>query len=336
MSLTQSLSFYEKFISLKRAKEKLDQKKSKYLSFIREMYSISEAEEKAQSLEEKTEKLKGKIELGNLFFIDVSCLLLFALVGFQWSFQKYADLYAVISVSAVCILALAIFFNIHRNKIKFCNEQILLVKKCFDELANPAKYYEQLGVETLKITLGKDIAPLADTDANGNLIPRLVGLRKQLVDELGYIIPNVRFLQSSENEPKEYDIWVRGKLVAKGDVSGEKPDFLDDADVIVGHLKKAVIEHVDYIFTLSDVYRLTELVKSKDEALINTLSEYVDSLDLRNILVKLIKLKKSIKDVEFVYQRIADYARFTAETDEIAKKIKADLDKLVSIGKDLV
>ena len=313
MSATQSLSFYEKFISIKRAKENFEEKKSKYISFIKEMYSLSEAEDRELKLSENIEKLKGRIELNNLFVIDISCLLLFALVGFQWWFQNYADMYAVISVSLVCILAICIFFNIYRNKIRFYYEQVALIRSSFDELAKPAKYYERLGVEILRITLGKELAPLVDTEANGNLIPRLVGIRKQLADELGYVLPNVRFLPSFENEPKEYDIWVRGKLVAKGDVS-EKQEFLDDADVIVEHLKKIALEQVDYIFTLSDVYRLTELVKTKDEELANTVLEYVDSLDIRTIIVKLIKQKRSVKDIDLKLKPTSTNLLLSAKT----------------------
>ncbi|MCR4881089.1 MAG: flagellar biosynthesis protein FlhA [bacterium] len=335
MSIPKNFSFYEKYLSLKTAQESLSQTKEKYTRFIKEMYSAIEAEENLEKLESNIEKLNRKIEVNNLFVVDIVCILLMTLAGVQWSFQELTRAYPIISVALAVFFAGIIFFNIHRNKVRFCILQEELIKNTFNELCNPNKYYERLGIDIITVTLGKDLAWIADTDQNGNLLPRIVGMRKRLVDELGYIIPNVRLLKSFENEPNEFDIWIRGKLVAKSEII-DKPEFLDEADMVVKELQKCAMEYVDYIFSLTNVYKITECVKVKDSALVDYLFEYVDNLDIRNIFVGLIKQNKSIKDVDFIYQKIADYGRTTADTEEITKKIKADIDKLSKASKDLV
>ena len=331
----QTLSFYEKFFSLKRAKERLYRKKQDYTNFVNEIYSLSEAEEKIISLEKNIENLKHRIDLNNLFVIDISCLVFFAMVGLQIAFKQYIGFYQITSIILCMLLAIGIFVNIYRNKIKFCYDQYNLIKSSWIELINPNKYFDRLGVETLLVTLGNDLKTIYDEEHGGILLQRLVMLRKQLVDELGYIIPNVRILFSAENEPKEYDIWVRGKLVAKGEVV-DKPEFLDEADVIAEHLKKVAVEYVNYIFTLNNVYKISELVSKKDNALITTMSEYIDSLDIRNILVKLLEKKISIKDIELIYQKIADYGRDAESIEDLTEKIISDMKKINKIGKDLV
>ena len=70
--------------------------------------------------------------------------------------------------------------------------------------------------------------------------------------------------------------------------------------------------------------------------MIEYLFEYVDSLDIRNVIVGLLKQNRSIKDIEFIYQKIADYSRFSTDVTEITGKIKDDIDKLAEAGKNLI
>ena len=329
------LSLYERFFSLKNAKEKAFQIKEKYTEFLSEMFSPQEVDEKIKKLDENIEKLKHKVEMGDLFFIDAACVVLFLTVGLQIYFQEYFNAYKVILLVVFALLICTIFFNIHKNKIRFQRELYNFIKNSWLELVNPNKYYDRLGTDVLMITLGSDLKELTNTEQGGNLLPRIAKLRKKLTDELGYVIPNVRVICSVENDPKEFDIWVRGKLVAKGDVS-EKPEFLDESDVITEELNKVVLSHVNYILSLHSVYKMTELVKTRDGLLVDYMKDYVDSLDIRNILVNLLEQKLSIKDIELIYLKIADYARDAENIDDLTDKIKADLKKLNKIGKDFI
>ena len=335
MKNEEKLSLYEKFFSLKNARDKASQLKTKYIGFLSEIFSPVEVDEKVKKLEENIDKLKHNVEIGDLFFIDVACILLFLIVGLQVYFQEYFNAYKIILLIIFAILICTIFLNIHKNKIKFQRELYNFIKTSWLELVNPNKYYDRLGTDILMITLGSELNDYADTEQGGNLLPRIAKLRKKLTEELGYVIPNVRVIPSVENEPKEFDIWVRGKLVAKGDVS-DKPEFLDDADVITEELHKVVLSQVNYILSLNSVYKMTELVRSRDALLVDYMKDYVDSLDIRNILVSLLEQKLSIKDIELIYLKIADYARDAENIDDLIIKLKADLKKLNKIGKDFI
>jgi flagellar biosynthesis protein FlhA len=94
--------------------------------------------------------------------------------------------------------------------------QLESVKQNMQDLVNPNKMYERLGVDVLSLQVGSGLLPIADPDQEGQLLAKIAALRQRVTDELGYIIPNIRIMDSSALDANEYLISIRNNTVATG------------------------------------------------------------------------------------------------------------------------
>lgn len=96
--------------------------------------------------------------------------------------------------------------------------QLDQVKQNMSDLINPNRMYERLGVDILSIQVGNDLLIIADPEQEGQLLGKIAGLRSRLTDELGFIMPNIRIMDSMNLGNNEYLISIRNNPVATGEV----------------------------------------------------------------------------------------------------------------------
>lgn len=75
-----------------------------------------------------------------------------------------------------------------------------------------------LSMDPIEFEFGYALIPLADTNQGGDLLDRIVMIRKQLAIELGIVIPVVRIRDNIQLGPNEYRLKVKGNEVAAGEV----------------------------------------------------------------------------------------------------------------------
>jgi len=73
-------------------------------------------------------------------------------------------------------------------------------------------------VETLELEVGFDIIPLVDERRGGELIARIVRLRKQFARALGIVVPPIQVRDNLRLQSTQYSILLRGTEVAKGEL----------------------------------------------------------------------------------------------------------------------
>lgn len=78
--------------------------------------------------------------------------------------------------------------------------------------------YGLLNVDPIGVEVGYSLLPLVDQSSGGNFLDRIVMLRKQFADEMGMVIPSVRLKDSSQLNPNQYEIKLKGERVAVGEV----------------------------------------------------------------------------------------------------------------------
>ena len=64
--------------------------------------------------------------------------------------------------------------------------------------------------------VGAGLLVIADPEQDGQLLAKIAALRQRVTDELGYILPNIRIMDSSALEANEYVISIRNNPVATG------------------------------------------------------------------------------------------------------------------------
>ena len=131
-----------------------------------------------------------------------------AFTGLPW--------YYFLAVAVLIIgVAIAVFLT---NDVQQQLGQLDQVKQNMSELINPNRMYERLGVDVLSVQVGNELLVVADPEQEGQLLGKIAGLRSRLTDELGFIMPNIRIMDSMSIGVNEYLISIRGNPVATGTV----------------------------------------------------------------------------------------------------------------------
>lgn len=87
-----------------------------------------------------------------------------------------------------------------------------------DYYKNLDNVYALLSVDPICIEVGYSLLPLVDQSSGGRFMDRIVMLRKQFADELGIVIPPVRMRDSSQINPNQYEVKLKGETIAIGEV----------------------------------------------------------------------------------------------------------------------
>jgi flagellar biosynthesis protein FlhA len=139
-------------------------------------------------------------------------LALISLTGFITGLPWWA--FALFSVAAGGV-ALSVFVA---HDVQQQLGQLDAVKQNMNELINPNRMYEKLGVDILSLQVGNDLLRIADPEQDGQLLGKIAGLRSRMTDELGFILPNIRIMDSLTIGPTEYLVSIRNNPVATGNV----------------------------------------------------------------------------------------------------------------------
>jgi flagellar biosynthesis protein FlhA len=87
-----------------------------------------------------------------------------------------------------------------------------------EELRRPENVLGLLKVDDIELEFGYGLIPLADINQGGDLLDRIVMIRRQIAMELGLVVPIVRLRDNIQLSPNEYIIKIKGVQVAKGEV----------------------------------------------------------------------------------------------------------------------
>ena len=153
--------------------------------------------------------------------------------------------------------------------------QLENVRQNMQDLVNPNRMYERLGVDILSLQVGSNLLVIADPDQEGQLLAKIAALRQRVTDELGYILPNIRIMDSSALDANEYMISIRGNTVATGYVYPGK--FMVIADQW-DSMKKEVPE--DAIIGIDPTYQTQAYWISQEDAKSARLVTAVDATDV--------------------------------------------------------
>ena len=82
----------------------------------------------------------------------------------------------------------------------------------------PEKLEDLLHLDTLQIELGYGLLALADPKKGGDVLERVTSVRRNFVQDMGFIIPAVRLRDNLELQPNEYRFIFRGQMIATDEV----------------------------------------------------------------------------------------------------------------------
>ena len=93
-----------------------------------------------------------------------------------------------------------------------------LRKRSADEIRRPENVASLLHVDPIELEFGYGIIPLADANQGGDLLDRVVLIRRQIALELGCLVPMIRLRDNIQLNPNQYIIKIKGIRVSEGEI----------------------------------------------------------------------------------------------------------------------
>ena len=87
-----------------------------------------------------------------------------------------------------------------------------------NEIRRPENVVSLLSVDPIELEFGYGILPLADVNQGGDLLDRLVMIRRQIALELGTVVPIIRLRDNIQLNPNQYVIKIKGVQVSEGEI----------------------------------------------------------------------------------------------------------------------
>lgn len=113
-------------------------------------------------------------------------------------------------------------------------EEMLVEEQQIEEVRSPESVISLLQVDPIEFEFGYGLIPLADTQQGGDLLDRVIMIRRQCALELGLVVPVIRIRDNIQLKPNEYVIKIKGNIVARGELLmnhylAMSPGFDDDS-----------------------------------------------------------------------------------------------------------
>ncbi|PJK17053.1 flagellar biosynthesis protein FlhA [Chryseomicrobium excrementi] len=109
-----------------------------------------------------------------------------------------------------------------------------------DAMKSPESVLDLLHVDAIEFEFGYALIPLADKKQGGDLLDRVIMIRRQCALELGLVVPVIRIRDNVQLGPQEYCIKIKGNEVARGQLmidhylalKSEEDDFITGIETI--------------------------------------------------------------------------------------------------------
>src|SRR5690625_755989 len=123
-------------------------------------------------------------------------------------------------------------------------------------MKSPENVIELLNMDPIEFEFGYGLIPIVDASQGGDLLDRVVMIRRQLAIELGLVIPVVRIRDNIQLNPNEYRLKIKGNEVAFGellldhylamspDINGDDLEGIDTNEPAFGLPAKWINEEV--------------------------------------------------------------------------------------------
>ena len=165
-------------------------------------------------------KVSKESDLGNVLIKQLFAIpKVLYIVGITMAFLGIATplptllciIYAVIFIVA----GRAIESSIETTNIE---EEVDTEEQSAEEIRRPENVVSLLQVDPIELEFGYGIIPLADVNQGGDLLDRVVMIRRQIALELGCVVPMIRLRDNIQLNPNQYVIKIKGVPVSEGEI----------------------------------------------------------------------------------------------------------------------
>lgn len=242
-----------------------------------------------------------------------------------------------------------------------------------EEIRQPENVTSLLQVDPIELEFGYGIIPLADVNQGGDLLDRVVMIRRQVALELGAVVPIIRLRDNIQLNPNQYIIKIKGIQVSEGEILFDhymamnpgfveeeitgiptfEPSFhlpaiwitenqreraeslgytvVDPPSIIATHLTEIIRQHIAELLGRQDVQNLVNNLKENNSVLVDELVPKLLGLgEIQKVLQNLLREGISIRDLQTIFETLADYAPTTRDTDILTEYVRQALKRAIS------
>ncbi len=127
-------------------------------------------------------------------------------------------------LSAIVFVALGALFIVGGRMIEATIETSKIESEVSEEevaageMRQPENVTSLLQVDPIELEFGYGIIPLADVKQGGDLLDRVVMIRRQIALELGMVVPIIRLRDNIQLNPNQYIIKIKGIQISEGEI----------------------------------------------------------------------------------------------------------------------
>ncbi len=102
--------------------------------------------------------------------------------------------------------------------VEAIEEEVDAAEEEAEEIRRPENVVSLLQVDPIELEFGYGIIPLADVNQGGDLLDRVVMIRRQIALELGTVVPIIRLRDNIQLNPNQYIIKIKGIQITEGEI----------------------------------------------------------------------------------------------------------------------
>ncbi len=157
----------------------------------------------------------GQVLISQLFGIPKVLIMVGAVICFLGIFTPLNPVLCI-GMGAIFLVA-----GLNMNKsmsVEKIEEEAGAAETEAEEIRKPENVVSLLSVDPIELEFGYGIIPLADVNQGGDLLDRVVMIRRQIALELGTVVPIIRLRDNIQLNPNQYIIKIKGIQVTEGEI----------------------------------------------------------------------------------------------------------------------
>ncbi len=157
----------------------------------------------------------GQVLIGQLFGIPKVLIMVGSVICFLGIFTPL-NLLLCLGMGGIFLIA-----GLNMNKtmdVERIEEETGVAESEAEEIRKPENVVSLLSVDPIELEFGYGIIPLADVNQGGDLLDRVVMIRRQIALELGTVVPIIRLRDNIQLNPNQYIIKIKGIQVTEGEI----------------------------------------------------------------------------------------------------------------------
>jgi len=120
---------------------------------------------------------------------------------------------------SLAVIAGVIAYNLRQSEQESVEtESVQKEEQEKEDIKKPENIISLLQVDPMELEIGYSLIPLVDTGQGGDLLERIVMIRRQCALELGLVVPTIRIRDNIQIKPNAYIIKLKGIEIAKGEL----------------------------------------------------------------------------------------------------------------------